>query len=388
MQQYNPRTVLRQVPNLLLARFFSPYPGFSGFDWSQVKEAHPEPIFERWQQLPEGERRRIGSVFRQVHALANPSGTGVLIESARDNGLDIVEELRAMKNAHQRAFWCLLEHPEVFDNARTLSHIDGLPQRSSEKWVDLPKRPLVVTAAILGNLERAIADYYQKREGRGEQCRVEHRRRSGNIDSFFAYPADYVDEVLGYDEDGEFARTRWQGVFEVAFRYNGGDGTLELYAEGGKRVRKDLADLFLSIVFGEDPRAKPAEKSPYRLEVFKNPQLSFPTDPADSIAVRVKGLRLQVNGSRDSVIAVDAGGQSHRSAYAVLDETLDQQRVPLEKCTVLDATLHAVVRTPRKRPRSIIFKVSPSTCTLGDSQEEEKLRGYLKHWQIEDGHCA
>jgi hypothetical protein len=124
------------------------------------------------------------------------------------------------------------------------------------------------------------------------------------------------------------------------------------------------------------------------MEVFKNPQLSFPTDPADAILMRVQGLRLQVNGSPDDVITVDAGSRSRKSAYAVLDAVVDQHRAPLERCDVLEAKLHAVVPIPRKRPRRITFRISPSICTLGDSPEEEKVKSYLGSWGIEYGRCA
>ena len=98
-----------------------------------------------------------------------------------------------------------LDHPDVFENARTLEHIEALPRRSWEKRTGLPKQQLEVTAACLAELGSRISDYYFEREGRGENCKVEHRRRASGVDSFFAYPADYSSELLGYDADGESA---------------------------------------------------------------------------------------------------------------------------------------------------------------------------------------
>ena len=133
---------------------------------------------------------------------------------------------------------------------------------------------------------------------------------------------------------------------------------------------------------------RPAGATPYCMDVFKNRQLCFPTDPADAISMRVQGLRFQVNGSPDDVIAVDAGSRSRKSAYAVLDAVVDQQRAPLETSTIMEAKLHAVVPTPRKRPRRITFTVSSTTCSLGDSPEEEKLKSYLGPWGIGHEQCA
>jgi hypothetical protein len=142
---YNPRSFLRQVPNSLQARFFSRYDAFSGFDWSHLKETQVEPVFERWQQMPEAERRQVGNVFRQVHSMASSRGTRVLVEAARDRGLEIAPDLGARKNAYDRAFWCFLDHPEVFANARTLNHIEGLPRCSWEKRNGLPKKLIQFT---------------------------------------------------------------------------------------------------------------------------------------------------------------------------------------------------------------------------------------------------
>ena len=141
-------------------------------------------------------------------------------------------------------------------------------------------------------------------------------------------------------------------------------------------------------VLNEHLAPRHADSMPYCMDVFRNRQLCFPTDPADAISMRVQGLRFQVNGSPGDVIAVDAGSRSRRSAYAVLDAVVDQQRAPLETSTIMEAKLHAVVPTPKKRPRRITFTVSSTTCSLGDSPEEEKLKSYLGQWGIEHEQCA
>ncbi len=372
---------------MLLARLFSRYAGFARFEWSRLTETQVEPIYEYWQRMPKAERDLVSTVFLQVHAIANPGGTGTLVAAARDSGIDICQQISGMKNAYERAFWCMLEHPDVFHNGRTLAHIDSMPQKSREKWTGLPHQPVDVTAETVARLEGAIREYYQRLDGRGEACHVEYRRRSGAINSFFAYPADYVDDVEEF-EDGKLVSKRRHGRFEIAFALNSAAGTLEVSAEGGRQVRGDLCDLFLRAVLNEHLAPRPAGTTPYCMDVFKNRQLCFPTDPADAISMRVQGLRFQVNGSPDDVVAVDAGSRSRKSAYAVLDAVVDQQRAPLETSTIMEAKLHAVVPTPRKRPRRITFTVSSTTCSLGDSPEEEKLKSYLGPWGIEHEQCA
>jgi hypothetical protein len=378
---YNPRLILRQVTNSLLAAFFSRYSGFSGFNWNRLSETNVEPIFATWQQLPEPERFEVSRIFREAHSLATASRITTLIEAARDSGIDITQEMRARRSGAERALWCYMHHLSVFESALTLTHIDGLPARSWEKRTGLARREDAVPTDTVAELGRAISEYYLQRDGRGEKCVVEYRRRASNIDSFFAYPADFADEMVGYGENGEFARYPWNGAFEVVFTYDGAAGTLDLFAEGGKQVRGDLAELFARVVLGESHQLPLWEHAPYNLEVFKNPHLALPTDPADRISVRVRGIRFAIGRSRGR-IALDAGCAEAGSVYSLLQEAVDLQRVPLSEVTMLEATLQASLPAFGARRRSMTFKISPSGCTLGDSREEERLKGYLRRWNI------
>jgi hypothetical protein len=43
---YNPKSVLRQVPNGILQKYFSRHDEFATFDWASIKETRIDPIFE------------------------------------------------------------------------------------------------------------------------------------------------------------------------------------------------------------------------------------------------------------------------------------------------------------------------------------------------------
>jgi hypothetical protein len=233
------------------------------------------------------------------------------------------------------------------------------------------------------DLGRRISEYYRARDGRGENCKVEYRRRSSGLDSFFAYPADYVGEIMGYDEDGELARTPWNGAFEVAFNYDGAAGSVELFAEGGRQVRDELSDIFSQIVLRQDHKSVPLQAEPYDLDVFKNPALAFPTDPVDRIVfVRVKTLRVRVHGRIGGQITIDTGN-AQISIYDLIRANFAEDKATLKDVTIVEVTLQAQFERPGKRNRSIPFKLSASRCDLGDGVEEQILRRYLKRWVIE-----
>ena len=62
----------------------------------------------------------------------------MLIEAARDRGLEITEQISSKQNAYERALWCYLDHAQFFEDARTLAHIDALARQSWEKRRGLP----------------------------------------------------------------------------------------------------------------------------------------------------------------------------------------------------------------------------------------------------------
>jgi hypothetical protein len=175
-------------PTGILQRYFSRHDEFASFDWPGIKETRIGPVFDAWQSMTENRRKQASAVFRRVYALANSRGTAVLVEAAGEEGIDIAAEVRSMKNAYERAFWVFLEHPAVFQSARTQFHITTLPQRSWEKRNGMPKQAIEINDEVLDALGRNLSAYYLARQVRGERCKVEYRRHAG-IDTFYAYPA-------------------------------------------------------------------------------------------------------------------------------------------------------------------------------------------------------
>lgn len=315
----------------------------------------------------------------------------MLVEAASEEGIDIAAAVRSMKNAYERAFWFFLEHPKIFDNARTQFHIATLPRRSWEKRNGMPKQAIEINDEVVDALGRNLSAYYLARLVRGERCKVEYRRHAG-IDTFYAYPADYGDEIIGYGDDGELGRSPWNPAFEVVFRYDGSAGTIESFAEGGKDVREDLAELFARVVLHAERQPMLWEEPPFDLNVLKDRNFTFPTNPADNIEqVRWMGVRMRLQEQPGGKIALDVDSADPRATvYGLLDATLDEKKVSLSKVDFLEATLQAMFRRPGTRSRIITFKVgSGSRCDLGDTSEEEKLRAYLRLWGIErDGRRA
>jgi hypothetical protein len=376
----------RRVSNPLLQRFFADAPAFSDFDWTAVSARKIDPILQRFSAMTPEVRREAFQVFRRAESLASSMGTQVLIEASREKGDGVAGKLAAMSNAHDRAFWMCLEHPDVIDGARTLARIESLSKRMWESRQGLPVRQLEVTNDLKSELRRQIMEMFQPEQCRGDQCVVEHVRREGGIDCFFAYPADYPDEREGYNLEGQFERTSWNPAFKIVFAYRSADGTLDIYAQGGAKVRNRLAHIFARAVLGADQELQLPELDCFDLEILKDPNLTFPTNAADRIRlVRIQSMKLRFHGSKPAVIEVSIDGRRREgSIHEVIADKFRDPHAKLATATVTSVVLQAFFQTPAGKERSISGRLSaPSFCDLEDSPEEQALRGYLPVWGIE-----
>jgi len=376
----------RRVSNPLLKRFFSTTPAFDDFDWTAVSARKTEPILERFHTLTQEQRREAFQIFRRAESLASSVGTQVLIESSRECSDDVAGKLAAMSNAHDRALWMCLEHPDVIDSARTLARIESLSKRMWESRRGLPVRQVEVTNEIKTELSRQIIAMFQPEQCRGDHCVVEHVRREGGVECFFAYPADYSDEREGYDLDGQFERTSWNPAFKIVFAYHSADGSLDIYAQGGAEIRGRLAHIFARAVLGADQELRLPELNCFDLEVLKDPNLTFPTNPADRVGlVRIQSMKLRFPGRKPAVIEVSIDGRRREgSIHEVIADKFCEPHAKLAAATVSSAVLQAFILTPAGKERSISFRLSaPSFCDLEDSPEEQVLRRYLRAWGIE-----
>jgi hypothetical protein len=376
----------RRVSNPLLQRFFTDLPAFAGFDWAATSARKIEPILQRFQAMTPEERGDAFQVFRRADSLASSMGTQVLIEASRDKYGDVAAKLAAMNNAHDRAFWMCLEHPDIIDGARLLARIESLSRRMWESRQGLPVRQLEVTNDTKAELSRQIIEMFQPEQFRGEHCVVEHVQREGGIECFFAYPADYTDEREGYDLEGHFERTHWNPAFKIVFAYHSADGSLDIYAQGGTKIRSRLAHIFALAVLGADQDLKLPELDSFDLEVLKDPNLTFPTKAADQIVlVRIQSMKLRFHGGKPAVIEVSIDGRRREvSIHEAIADKFRELHAGLATATVTSVVLQAFFHTPVGRERSISFRLSaPSFCDLEDSPEEQVLRGYLPVWGIE-----
>lgn len=384
MPFYTPKAFLRYVPIGLLRDYFAQRKQLQDIDWDQFNESSLDGLHDAICGLPEVDAREINNQFRAVWGMAAREYMPWLIQVAREHGVDLVASMGKLSNAYERAFRFFLEHPAIFEEASALARWENLPRRSTERRNGMPKVAPAINEQTLAQFGAGLSQYYQQTQGRGEHCKVEHFVRAGHIDFLFAYPADYPDTMLCYEDDGNFARKEWKPAFEVVIMFDRNLGVAEFFAEGSADVRESIAGIFARSVLGVDEVPKRVPKPPYDLQPLLNPNFGFPTRPEDNILhVRLKSIRLQ-KWNDDGRILFEMGGRnSRKSAIDLVAEVLNEVRLPRDTFRVTQAGFQAVFENGTKRGKTVSFTITaPAGCSLRDSDEDMILRRCLRDWGI------
>ncbi|MDD2706726.1 MAG: hypothetical protein PHV34_01850 [Verrucomicrobiae bacterium] len=385
---YTPKQFLRLAENILLEEYFGKRGMLTDLDWNNINESVIEPIYAAWQMLPEAKQEEVEQDFRLIFDLASANGTRTLIEEGHCQNLDLVSKLEQKDGCLNKAFWVFLEHRELFDAVYALDQSDHLNGRYWKKRKDMPRKQPDLTGETIKELGDSVGAYYRENQGRGKLCRVEHYLRGNRYHYFFAYPKDYTNTIVGYDNAGRFERKRQTPAFDVIFVYDPADGTLELYAEGDKRLKQDLQKIFARCILHEEISDENPRSIPYELNSLKNPSFAFPTDPADGVMeVRIRELRLALVGNERKRITfhVAPKGAPH-DIHDLMTHSLHEHRLPLSMVNVVSAVIQ--MRFNRDggtiRPMTVSFRItSPDICNLKDKPEHLVAKKYLKLWGLE-----
>jgi hypothetical protein len=384
-RQYSAKTFLRSVPNFLLKQYFEQQAIDLGLNWLMVTADNVEWVFAAMEKLPENRRCRIDSDFRLINELACERGTLAILDQAGGLRANLAERFERMKNAYERAFWTFLNEPDCFRTASCFHEMDRMGG-----W----RRRFLGCRIEAGHdreglqaFEKALQLIY-RRQGRGRFCHVDYYlRQNPERHCYFAYPEDYANTDIGYDEHGQFQQRARRSALEIIFVYRPDDGMLELRGKGNGKQIAELQRIFGELILGLDELPDEHERVPYDLDVLKDACFPFSTDPQDRIAaVHVRQLRLRLPGplKRQITLSAESSRQAPQALHDLLHEAINRTRVPLSQLRVAQAKLRLTF-TPEdgERPRTLTFEVAyPDRCTLKDDPHDQVAKKYLQQWGI------
>lgn len=386
-RNFTPKTFLLRAPNAHLREFFAERAPDMALDWEELEERDVDSILEAWNDLPLQLARDIENEFRGIHELACDEGIEVILQESGAGGHDLREDLETQDGMVAKAFWTRLHHPKTFHQALTFFEVDQLDGRSWRKRKDLPQKEPSLSADALHELKKALSAYYWNRHGRARRCEVHYLLRAGGLHYFFAYPEGYTTDILTYGDSERLERLTVAMASEVVFAFDPAEGSLNLFARGGRDLQDDLTLLFCRTILHEEISEEAPDRKVYELNVLKDESHAFPTEPTDRIeAVKIKRLRLSVVGKKEHRIVLDVDTRiDGASIHALMEESLDHERLPLTMVSITQATLQVVFRRANGRTNTVPFNITwPDKCNLSDKPDHLVIQKYLIPWKLEN----
>lgn len=391
-RHFDPRKVLRQIDNRLLEQFFTRRNELLDVPWKELTEVDIQQVFDGWQKLPEPGRTEVQIILQDVNELTDQRGLAVLAEEIRWHCPIRMGEFEAISTRIDKAMWLYLNLPLAFEEGARFAEADALS--TGRYWCkrnSLPKSPLQVTDEMKARLAHELTDFYSTTQGRGRYCHVENYRRANGAEYFFAYLDDYPDGHLVFGDSGQLQKQPERAAFDNVFVYCPEDGTMELYCQGGKKVREPLEELFCESVLGIEVGPAAANQAAYKLDRLKDPAFPFPTDPHDGVVdVRLRRVRLDVIAVPGQRVILEVGPKGERGEiHHVIAEYLNQQNLPMSSVRVTLATFQLTFASENgSKPKTLTFDLSyPSSSNLKSKPDEMRAIGErcLKMWGIING---
>jgi len=388
-RHYSTRDFFRQMPNVLLARYFHGRKLFGELDFAGMKETQPEELFAAWLKLLDDQRNAMDTEFRDIFELSCEKGFRSILDEAEwhlaaepQAYKEFVEKLAALANHYERAMITFLDHNRFWKGATLFYHADTLPYWRKRK--NLPHQPAALDMASRHELADLIRNYFHHTEGRGKNCVVELFRR-GERDYFFAYPEDYSQQSVEW-VDGQFARRPHNPAFEVIYVYSQREGSLDLNFHGSHKAIEPLQGMFATAILKlPELPADPKDERIYDLTPLRQKSFGFVFDVGSGIqGVTVRKLRLSSKVKRGDRITVEAdSGGNPGAVYELLDGI--GKSVPLHLYNVTQVELAVSVMVDAdKPPKLVAIRIShPNSCSLKYDELDLKLRDMLEASGIE-----
>jgi hypothetical protein len=371
------------VPNLLLREFFAKLKhDHFGIDYERLGEREVEPLVAAITDLPRLDQDLIEGSLRSIFELACDSGIQSLVESAEKCGdVDFALSMPQDAGPYEKVMWTWLHRKEVFEKAYQIHQVTSLSWW--RKRNDLPQKEPNLLSATTMRLEEELARFLTHHQGRGQICTVEVLNQGNGLYYFFAYPDDFVQNIMAHDEDGKLTPRTFRRTFVVVFAYNAREGSLELFAKVPPKLKPRLEEIFTRTVLGEELGLW--ESGPvYELNILKDRLLILATDPEDRLKVAIRKMRLSFANGRRILLEIT---DDYDDIYHMIDECLKEEHASLDDVNITSVTFRfEMLPLDGRKTGTMTFDVAfPNHCGLRNHRPErvELAQKYLKRWGID-----
>jgi len=385
---FDPRKVLKDLSRSLQQQLLTQRYQVQGVPWDELGETDVEPVFQACERMPDAQRKEVQVTLQDVNDLADEQGLCVLAEEVQARSPDRAAEFAALEARCDKPLWVYLNVPDAFEEAALFARADTLAAgRSWVKWNGLPRQAIAFTPELKNVLEAGLTGYYWPAQMRGRYCAVEHYQRANGAEYFFAYLDDYPDNHVVFDDAGRMVKRSDRYAFTNVFVLNPNEGSLEMFAKGGRKVQEPLQAVFCKAMFGRDIDPVDPLVPPYQLDHLLDPAYVLRTDPADRVT-EAKIIRMRLFERDDPEQYFEVGIGPKRDGQAIhrkLARHLAGLNMPPNKFRVKRVTFRLTFMSDGRHPRTLTFYVAwPNSCDLKSKREGLREVGErcLKLWEV------
>ncbi|MCP3680990.1 MAG: hypothetical protein GY782_12360 [Gammaproteobacteria bacterium] len=368
-KHYSPKGFLRKASNQLLQEYFQQKGVLSDFDFTTLKgEKKLEALYQAWRDFPDKSRADIDKDFQEINNLSTDGGRQAIIDEAQYHDESLAKQFDRM-SVEESALWTLINRPDYWAGATAFYHADQQAPSYWQKRKNLPDITAKTDATTLGKFEAAISHYFHSTQGRGKNCELDCYRRY-NKDYFFAYPEDYVQASIDW-QDNKLNRQPRSPAFEIIFIYYRIDHTLDIYLPGHnkKEIIPALQERFARIILDSSlPKDNQEDNRIYQLEKLKYSTFRFDYNLEQCITnVAINRIRLLVslNNKKHKITCEANPKEDNKTIYDAL-ETVGQV-IPLQDVQVTQAGIKVTLQDARRHDKTFTksFNITaPNKCNL------------------------
>lgn len=391
MSQYSPRSILRRLDLPLLLEYFAQRPGTELLVEALRKGEPSQEAFEAFEALPDSEKGSIEADLRIVHDLATEQGLKCIQQEIATRrrlglGVSIPEGFEELKGIEDKVLAVLLRDPKVVEVARLFSRADSFSERSWRRFEGLPRLPELHLTKEMGDGIAAGVKRLYASEGRGQTVTVERYKRN-DLHYVFAFADDYRTIRIEHDERHALRRQPSRPTFELVYVYDPGEGTLEVFARGDRKLKNSAARLFTEVVFGPEVSLQPQAPT-YGIDILRDRSTTLRVRHEDGVAfARVRKLRfVRVSDwSRRITFEVPPIGLEG-DIYDLMDSELRHSATdPRYELTQAEIQLVMLAAgEPRRAERYRFMVTAPHHCNLRNLPDgiQEIAHRYLRDWGV------
>ena len=379
--QFSYLQFLRRTPTEFLEKYFNSKKLELNIDFKKLGKSQETIIFEAIKALIDEQQRLVEADFQNINAMACEGGIAALIDEANyHDDFKCTESISAIDGFHAKALWAFLERNDYWRAATMFLHADNVCASYWKKRDDLPQSTPLVEKQYIAEFEKAISDFFYRKEGRGRNYQVEVYRRY-NKEYSFAYPEDFGQSEVEW-VSSKLKTRAYHPAFEIIFVYCQDENSLDIYAPKNNKALAELQKIFAQTILKlSDFNETVPDKPVYNLEPMIDPNFEFTIEPNSGITdVVINKLRLTFKYGLKQRITLEAGtSKAPKAIYDLL------QKIHSPPYYVTQVRIKVTFEPKEgKRAQTRTFSIShPSYCSLNHDGNDIVIRNMLTKPGIE-----